>query len=262
MSGEQSPSAHAGAGQHHAVRLKLTMPSQARQHQHPSPPIHSPDSVEKESSGSPVRPSYSPVTPTLPQASMIPPLESPPVELPPAQWMDEPEPLPVSLDDNVDAIALRAAISALQLQRQQSLRDLRDLDRMKRAALKEPEAFVDDLKAGKLTRPPRSDIEVDDLVDADSSDEERRDQNASKFGQFPPAQNIVRCPPIEWSKYHIVGEPLDQMHEVQKKYPGFDEDAHGGSEPPQPSTIAAPYRPFVDRVDSPRPPAKQRYPGS
>ncbi|KAI1626415.1 hypothetical protein EDD37DRAFT_648844 [Exophiala viscosa] len=203
--------------------------------------------LKHESSGSPERPSYSPVTPTLSQAS-LPPQDGHQIDLP--QWMDEePVSLPVSLDDNSDAIALRAALSILQIQRQRALQDMRDLDKMKKAALENPEQFVKDLEDGKLTHSSKGGVAVDDLED---SIDESSGGHASNFGAFPSAQDVTRCPPVEWAKYHVVGEPLDRMHEVQQHYPGYADHHHDGPDIPQPHVIAAPYRPFVDKLDRTR----------
>ncbi|KIW62149.1 hypothetical protein PV04_10350 [Phialophora macrospora] len=236
-----------------AVRLKLTMPGEEQekpgraQHEIPTESVTHPRSgVEHDSSGSPQRPSYSPVTPTLSQASLA-SLDGTGADLPPPQWMDEPpEPLPISLDDNPDAIALRATLSILQIQRQQALQDIRELDKMKKAALEDPQQFVKDLQAGKLDRQPRAGVDVDGLESADTVDEAA---GRSKIGQFPGAQNVVRTPPVEWAKYHIVGEPLARIHRMQQQYPGSSEKGHDGPDRPQPHTIAAPYRPFVDKLE-------------
>jgi hypothetical protein len=147
-------------------------------------------------------------------------------------------------------MAMSAAISILQMQRQQALRDMKGLDKMKRAALDDPPAFVEDLKAGKLAPAPRTGIDVD----GEASDEDRPMQSPStdsQFGRFPAAQNVVRAPPIEWAKYHVVGEPLNRMHEVQRRYPGFKEESLDVVPKPQPHTVASPYRPFADKLDEP-----------
>lgn len=170
--------------------------------------------------------------------------------------MDEPEASPVDLEENPDAMAMRAAISILQMQRQQTLKDMKDLNKMKRTALQQPEAFMTDLQAGKLTPTQRSGIDVDVDVDDEDSDEQRDDPpDANAFGQMPAAQNVVRAPPVEWSKYHIVGEPLDRMHEIQRQYPGFKEEMLDAEQKPQPHAIAEPYRAFADKLDdNPTPP--------
>lgn len=214
-------------------------------------------SHSQESTGSPQRPSYSPVTPTLSQASLG-AQDDAPVGLPPSQWMEEPDPLPLSLDENPDAIAMRAALSILQIQRQQALRDMRDLDKMKEAALNDPEQFVKDLEQGKLSHSSRTGIEK---LESGSPEIQPRNQ-ASKFGTFPTAQSVVRAPPVEWAKYHIVGEPLDRLHEVQQHYPGFTENSRTQVDGPQPHEIAAPYRPFIDRIDQSQSSSKIQRPES
>ncbi|RMZ77068.1 hypothetical protein DV738_g4611, partial [Chaetothyriales sp. CBS 135597] len=171
-------------------------------------------------------PSYSPVTPTESQGS-----EDPPDHV---DWIDHPPPSqPVDLDQNTDAMAMRAAISILQLQRQQAIKDMKDLEQLKRAALNDPDAFIKDLNEGQPS-------------DGRSPD--------TKFGRLPAAQQVVRAPPIEWAKYHIVGEPLDRMHELQRAYPGVSPDTLKSSQKLQPHSIASPYRPFTDKLDASKSP--------
>jgi len=179
-----------------------------------------------------------------------------PAGLPPPQWMDEPDPLPLNMEENPDAIAMRAALSILQIQRQQALRDMRDLDRMKEAALIDPEQFVKDLEQGRLSHSSRTGLEQ---LDSGSPEDQPRNQDASKFGTFPTAQSVVRAPPVEWAKYHIVGQPLDRLHEVQQHYPGFT-NSRTPVEAVQPHEIAAPYRPFIDRIDQSQSSSKPQRP--
>ena len=230
-----------------ARRLKLTMPSVERQ-PNDSQGVqagNTPATTSDAHSSTPPRPSYSPVTPIMTQASLVPAGFS---TRPPPEWIDEPEPLPLSLDENPDAIALRAAISILQLQRQNSLKDIRHLDKMKKAAVGNPEDFVNDLKAGKLQKPPPAGI-----VDVDASDDEmtddapHQDDQSRDFGRIPNAQNVVRCPPINWDKYHVVGESLDKLHEQQRRRPGPEDTEYGTTQPDH--IIAGPYRPFVDKLE-------------
>ena len=197
-----------------ATRLKLVVPASDFIHRHAESHIpEQPQPTDNRLSDSPPRPSYSP---------------------------------------------LRAAISILQLQRQQAIKDMRNLERMKQAALQEPEAFVEDLRAGKLSQPPPSGVDVDTDLDDDGDDmdgngESRHNReldstSVSRFGTFPTAQNVVRCPPIEWSKYHVVGHGLDRLHEHQRRFPGSNySDLQ--SQQSQPHVIAAPYRPFSDTLD-------------
>ena len=150
----------------------------------------------------------------------------------------------------------------MQIQRQQGLKDIKALDKIKNAALEQPEKFVEDLKAGKLTKPAPVGIvnmadSDDDLADAFSKAPEEigsaSNVNGSQFGKFPIAQNVVRAPAINWDKYHVVGESLDKLHEQQRRRPGSNDviDEHGRLPPEH--VIAAPYRPFVDKLD-PLPP--------
>lgn len=67
------------------------------------------------------------------------------------------------------------------------------------------------------------------------------------FSQIPGAQNVVRMPHINWEKYHIVGEVLEQMHEQQRRWPGVSLDAQDkGRE----FSVAAPYSPFHDVLEA------------
>ena len=205
----------------------------------------------EERSSTPPRPSFSPVTPTITQASLANVGQD---SRPPLDWIDEPEPLPISLEDNSDAIALRAAISILQLQREQSLRDIRALDTMKAAALREPESFAENLKAGKLSKSPPSGItnldDSDDEMTDGPIENDQRASETSKFGKFPNAQNVVRCPPINWDKYHVVGESLDKLHEQQRRRPSSGDFLSGDGDQQHEHVIAAPYRPFVDKLNA------------
>jgi hypothetical protein len=145
------------------------------------------------------------------------------------------------------------------MQRQQSLQDIKILDKMKAAALREPEKFVEDLKAGRLRKPdPVGIITMDDSDDditenppkaADGIDN-ASDTASGQFGKFPNPQSIVRSPAINWDKYHVVGESLDKLHEQQRRRPGSNylAEDHGRQQPEH--EIAAPYRPFVDKLES------------
>ncbi|KAL2400779.1 hypothetical protein ABEF92_005723 [Exophiala dermatitidis] len=243
-----------------SIRLKLIMPEHGNDQRQSSNAGANPEHAHQralESSGSPQRPSYSPVTPTLSHTSLQ--HDDDQVKLPPPEFMEEPDPLPVDLDDNPDAMALRATLSVLQLQRQQALRDMRELDRMKRAAMEDPEHFVRDLREGKLSASARQGVEVDDM---EGPTDGSAAAAGSNFGRFPSPQNVMRCPPVEWAKYHIVGEALDRVHEVQQHYPGYSEDMGARNERLQPHTSAAPYRPFLDRLDSAKGDSKPRTTGS
>ncbi|KAJ5183869.1 hypothetical protein N7492_001485 [Penicillium capsulatum] len=228
----------------------------------------------------PPPPPYSPLTPVFAQldpvaasgATIVPPPLSPPTshdlsdqqpvyEAPrppakPAEFKPQPPPVPISESENSDAIALRSAISILQLQKQQSLRDIRTLDRLKEAAAANPEEFAHDLAAGRLRPEDRGAVIQfsDDSMDLDDNPKENdtpaedSQSSPSSFGRFPLPQKIVRMPPINWAKYSIVGEPFERMHQEQIQRPNAN-DARQGHAPEH--VLAAPYRPLVDLIDHP-----------
>lgn len=236
MSGDESHS-----GQQPSRKLKLVLKTSPASTPGESQPDNS--ITSKDESSSPPRPSYSPVTPTLSHEHRVGQDRSE------TKFIDEPTPLPLSLDDNADAIALRATISLLQMQRQQSLKDIRDLDKLKDAALQDPRAFADDLRAGKLNKsPPAANGITFDEVEYESDQATETRNETSKFGRLPQPQNIARCPPIEWSKYHIVGKPLDDMHELQKQYPGASASDLAKGLGRKEHELMAPYRPFKDKM--------------
>ena len=203
--------------------------------------------VSKDGSSSPPRPSYSPVTPTLPHEKPV------AVEKPTRQLIDEPPPLPLSLDENPDAIALKATITLLQMQRQQSLKDIRDLDRLKDIALEDPRGFADALRAGNLKKPHPGEITFDDVeYEDDTEDSPIKEDADTKFGRLPNAQNIARCPPIEWSKYHVMGKPLEDLHNLQKQYPGAT-PTELANHSARPYEVASPYQPFNHKLDIKKP---------
>ena len=80
---------------------------------------------------------------------------------------------------------------------------------------------------------------------------------------IPKPQNIVRCPPINWSQYAVVGESLEKLHNEQIRRPsrgapavltpdGRFEFKGGGSvsegKQEQYLGVAAPYAPGKDKV--------------
>ncbi|KAJ5999768.1 hypothetical protein N7481_000177 [Penicillium waksmanii] len=152
--------------------------------------------------GTPPRPPYSPVTPVFAHldpvatnnATIVPPLlspspttqvapETPAYQAPrppaaPAVIKPEPPPVPISESENPDAIALRSAISILQLQKQQSLRDIQSLERMKDVAGSDPEGFARDLASGRLrTEDSGAVIQFteDDNMDTDEDEENQNE---------------------------------------------------------------------------------------
>ncbi len=228
------------------TRLKLTMPS----------PTHSANvdglAASPRLEHNARRPSYSPVTPPFPAGTSD--VQAEKRQQP--EFIEEPVLLPVGLNENSDAIALKAALSILQLQKQQSQRDIKQLDKMRAAASEAPEAFVDALKAGKLNKaPPRSLVDLDDEAESDEEKPDNRVADSDKserhcdFGQFPNPQSVIRAPPINWAKYHIVGKSLDKLHDEQRQRPEPGSPRRDEYGRPPEHVIAAPYRPFVDKLE-------------
>lgn len=180
---------------------------------------------------------------------------------------------------------MRAAISSLQFQRLQAQRDLRTLEDIKRQAVERPEEYRKHVIATAQSKPSPPPWAVEDSVDQDMEDDDdavpgapntnvqdppnsqphsttkpypisygsmlqsqpaKNKTESSGFPSIPLPQDVVRCPPIEWAKYNIVGESLDKLHRDQQARPG---DAVSSQ---RDSIVAAPYNPFLDKLD-PRP---------
>ncbi|KAF2850663.1 hypothetical protein T440DRAFT_81216 [Plenodomus tracheiphilus IPT5] len=238
-------------------------------------------SRQRSESASPNRPPVSPITPTVTAAQLAPleraetqarivPPPPPPQPPPRATFIPQPPAVAISESENPDAIALRSAISLLQLQREKSKRDLKALQELKAVAVADPQAFARSIQqqqaqatqlyhdiltptlAGLTDTVPSHEQYTDTGLGANAR-KDSADLNAklplTRIPPIPQPQNIVRCPPIEWSKYHISGEPLDKLHEEQKKWPGSTEPprAKSGQRAP-PHSVSAPYSPFTDNV--------------
>ncbi|KAH8429700.1 uncharacterized protein LDX57_007372 [Aspergillus melleus] len=186
-------------------------------------------------------------------------------QLPRPTFLPEPSPIPISESENPDAIALRSAISILQMQKQQSMRDLRTLERLKKAAAADPEAFARELAAGNLSArrdvggflglDPMSreadDDDGDDEGDVDVGGGREEGGPRAKFETIPTPQNVVRMPPVNWAKYQIVGDPLDRMHEDQRRRPFSGEPRREDTQRAPEHVLASPYRPLVDKLETP-----------
>ncbi|KAI1174976.1 hypothetical protein F4777DRAFT_349312 [Nemania sp. FL0916] len=273
-------------------------------------------------STSPPRPTYSPITPPL-TATTFPPrptyTHSSHVD---ATAAPAPAPEPIDFDANPDVLALKSAISILQMQRRKAERDMATLGRIKTAAVAEPEAFIRDLTTGRAHvegerlllsggKDGESDSDSDSSSDGDedggagqqqsdaikqTSDapaqpqtqalshtqpqlqsqpqqeptasanirpepEKARSSDPPPWTAIPKPQNIVRCPPINWSQYAVVGESLDKLHKEQVQRPAQGTPAivtadgrfefRGGVGKQEPYVgVAAPYAPGKDRIDA------------
>lgn len=207
---------------------------------------------------SPNPPPYSPLTPELTMATLAPSIDGR-VQLS-SEASRLPPPTPISESSDPDAIALRSALSVLQLQRLRSIRDVQTLNRQKEKALADPEAFAKALASGEVRTGSQHDL-LGILEDEPLPQDEDQAENSrngvddhpastdSAFGGIPHAQSVVRCPPINWAKYGVVGDALESLHEQQKRRP-----AAGEVQQPEtaasPHLVAAPYSPWRDKLPS------------
>ena len=177
-----------------------------------------------------------------------------------------PPPMPIADSDNPDAIALRAALGILQIQRQHSLDDIKHLEQQKTAALSDPKKFVAALANGEVISAPNTGLSrrylktEADIKPRGSSENDEINSDIplnSKPSEpyrtkIPVLQEVARCPPINWAKYHVDGSILDTMHEEQKKRPSSGLTA---SDWPEERTsdhrVTAPFNPWNDHSEEP-----------
>lgn len=164
---------------------------------------------------------------------------------------------------------------------------MQTLEKQKEAAIANPEAFARDIASGKIRARGMRGIlgpvgEVGGVQDGlnglgsghqgelgtgpaddagngramdDSGDESDKPTTeiSRAFGEIPSEQNVVRMPPINWTKYHIVGESLNKLHEEQRSRPVAgqplrDEDLKPKQRAPE-HVIASPYDPWRDKLE-------------
>ena len=161
---------------------------------------------------------------------------------------------------------------------------MRTLERQKEAAVADPEAFARAVAGGKIRARGMRGIlgpvgevregfdgadttraggvdggegggEVHGLGDGDDDDDDARAGmgGGEAFGEIPSGQNVVRMPPVNWAKYHIVGGSLDKLHEEQRSRPVAGQPLRDGDVKPRPRApehvVASPYDPWRDRLD-------------
>ncbi|KAL3417635.1 hypothetical protein PVAG01_10645 [Phlyctema vagabunda] len=245
---------------------------------------HSPHSPKTRYS-SPTRPPHSPITPVLEPAKPVSSTSQnglPPTtktythsSQQPQKAIVQPPPQVIDFDTNPDAIALKASISILQMQRRNAENDIKELQQTKQRALVDTAGFVKALTSGKIAHksdtlfvPTESgsdddedEDEEEDMKDVDSGLEKGTPKEDSKpWPQLPKPQNVVRQPVINWNQYGVVGDSLDKLHADQQARPtegmpqrlGADGAfVFGGDGPRRPANlgIAAPYTPGRDRIE-------------
>ena len=160
-----------------------------------------------------------------------------------------PAPEPIDFESNPDAIALKSAISILQMQRQRAAADMQTLSKAKDEAVQDPEGYVNHLVANSSSSGGGS-----------GGEGKQKQQQNHEWTQLPKPQDVVRCPPINWSQYAIVGESLDKLHAEQNSQPtqgtpavvgqsGMYEFKGGDGKQERYTGPAAPYNPAKDKVD-------------
>ena len=227
------------------------------------------------------------------------------------------QPTPIDESTNPDTIALRAALAALQIQRVRAEKALRVLQKQKSVALKDPVGFGRKMGEGRIkgegsgdpkgstlraiaafedtstrkamgnTRESEGALTSDDDDDDEEDEEDGGALNEERegeitlenFGAIPSPQTVVRCPPINWAKYHVAGEALDKLHQEQQRNPDEGQPmgsiatqsapaARGSMTAPvlsggrertrrQSHPVAAPYSPWKDELVA-KPAAHQR----
>ncbi|KAK6843273.1 hypothetical protein PG987_004133 [Apiospora arundinis] len=240
-----------------------------------------PVAAQNTASASPTRPPVSPITPPLNPVQFPPPRQSHAYSSHPAQTVvAPPPPEPIEFDTNPDVLALKSAISILQMQSNNAKKDMVALQKAKEAALEDPEAFIADLGSSKVRmagdpagsgRPGSSSSSSSDSEDGDG-DTRIKDENertASKheskkaWSTLPAAQNVYRCPPINWSQYAVTGESLDKLHNEQVARPSQGTpatvtpdgryDFKGAGKQEEVVGVVAPYNPLRDKIERKKP---------
>ncbi|CAG8978187.1 hypothetical protein HYALB_00011422 [Hymenoscyphus albidus] len=216
---------------------------------------------------SPLRPPVSPLTPTREHASN--PFATAPRRTythtqEPQTAIPQPALEPIKYDENPDVIALKSTIAILQMQARNATTDIQMLQKIKERAVADPHAFTTALVNGELGKEgPSVPLYTDDDDDVDEEDEDEKtnvDIENKKWPKLPKPQNVVRTPPINWTQYAVVGDPLDKLHNDQVSRPSEGKPqklgpdgalVFGGDGVRRPADfgIAAPYSPLRDRLD-------------
>jgi hypothetical protein len=138
---------------------------------------------------------------------------------------------------------------------------------MKERAVGDPEGFARALVAGDVASKPDPVFNPSHESSSDEDDDEEESKTSDdikgkdgSWGTLPTAQNIVRCPPINWAQYAVVGDSLDKLHKDQQSRPtegtpqilqpdgtlAFGAEGHRRRED---LGIAAPYQPGKDKIE-------------
>ncbi|RDA83573.1 hypothetical protein CP532_4760 [Ophiocordyceps camponoti-leonardi (nom. inval.)] len=222
----------------------------------PPPPLSLAAPLMDDDAGVVPPPPVSPITPTLPPAHLSEatpqqPLPSPISRLPVYTHTKQPDqvtvlppppPEPIDFGTNPDVLALRSAISVLQVQKKRAAADIQTLSSARDAALDDADTFLRDLAAGNVNASNAADV-----------------NNANPWTSLPRPQEVVRCPPINWSQYAVVGDSLDKLHADEIRRPsqgvpatvGPDGSYEFKGEGPRETYpgVATPFAPGKDRIE-------------
>lgn len=163
-------------------------------------------------------------------------------------------------------MALKSAISILQLQARNATQDIRSLQAIKERAKEDPEGFARAVAMGKVKGKgdalfaPSQDDEDKDKDEDGEIEQEKEDKDRKAWPKLPTLQNVVRCPPINWNQYAVVGESLDKLHADQQARPtegmpqklGPDGQLSYGGDGPRRNAdlgVAAPYQVGRDKIE-------------
>lgn len=106
-------------------------------------------------------------------------------------------------------------------------------------------------------------VEARDSVKRESEGDHMSDGfNEKPWPTIPTPQSVVRCPPINWTQYAVIGDSLDKLHADQQARPTDGLPAKPGpdgnlifNEGPRrlsEAVVAAPYTPGKDRIEKPK----------
>jgi len=164
------------------------------------------------------------------------------------------------------------------MQSNNAKKDMVALQKAKEAALDDPEAFIADLEGGGVRmagdpagsgRPASS--SSSSSGEDDDGDTRIKDENgvtapkreSKPWSALPAAQNVYRCPPINWSQYAVTGESLDKLHNEQVVRPSQGTpatvtpdgryDFKGAGKQEEVVGVAAPYNPLRDKIERKKP---------
>lgn len=195
-------------------RPGLNMPGLTGKTGEPSQPYHSQSATRAQrTSSSPIRPPIEPLSPILGPASATGGASRKTFTHTQAatQYVAQPPPKPISLEENPDAIALRAAISILQMQKRKAEGDLVAIQKVKDRAREDPEGFRDALVAKEILQKTDglfniSPEDIEGSKDGDESDEAEH-ETESEDEEMTDAPESDK-PALEQNEGQYVDSPM------------------------------------------------------